>query len=77
MNRELTALEARVVGALIEKEITTPDQYPLSLNALLAACNQKTNREPILELSAAAVQEILDGLVRGHIVSDRMAMADA
>ena len=71
MNRELTALEARVVGALLEKEITTPDQYPLSLNALLAACNQKTNREPILELSAAAVQEILEGLVRGHIVSDR------
>ena len=71
MSRELTALEARLVGALLEKEITTPDQYPLSLNALVAACNQKTNREPILELSAAVVQETLDGLVRAHIVSDR------
>lgn len=71
MSHELTALEARVVGALIEKEITTPDQYPLSLNALQAACNQKTNREPILELSAQEVQATLDGLVKAHIVSDR------
>lgn len=71
MSHELTALEARVVGALIEKEITTPDQYPLSLNALQAACNQKTNREPILELSAKDVQDILDGLVKAHVVSDR------
>lgn len=71
MSHELTALEARVVGALIEKEITTPDQYPLSLNALQAACNQKTNRDPILELSAKDVQDILDGLVKAHVVSDR------
>lgn len=71
MSHELTALEARVVGALIEKEITTPDQYPLSLNALIAACNQKTNRDPILDLSANVVQETLDGLVKAHVVSDR------
>ncbi len=71
MSHELTALEARVIGALIEKEITTPDQYPLSLNALLAACNQKTNREPILELSLSVVQETLDALVKAHLVSDR------
>lgn len=71
MSHALTALEARVVGALIEKEITTPDQYPLSLNALMAACNQKTNRDPILELSAQVVQETLDGLVKAHVVSDR------
>ncbi len=71
MSHELTALEARVVGALIEKEITTPDQYPLSLNALQAACNQKTNREPILELSAHEVQATLDGLIKAHVVSDR------
>lgn len=71
MNYELSALAARVVGALLEKEITTPDQYPLSLNALLAACNQKTNREPILELSSAVVQETLDSLVKAHLVSDR------
>lgn len=71
MSHELTALQARVVGALIEKEITTPDQYPLSLNALIAACNQKTNRDPILDLSANVVQETLDGLVKAHVVSDR------
>ncbi len=67
----MTALEARVLGVLIEKEITTPDQYPLSLNALIAACNQKTNRDPVLELSANVVQETLDGLVKAHVVSDR------
>ena len=53
MNIELSALEARVIGCLIEKEITTTDQYPLSLNALTNACNQKTNRDPVLELSEA------------------------
>jgi uncharacterized protein len=53
MNIEFSADEARVIGCLIEKEITTPDQYPLSLNALTNACNQKTNREPVLELSEA------------------------
>ena len=71
MSHELTALEARVVGALLEKEITTPDQYPLSLNALVAACNQKTNRDPILELSAQQVQDTVDTLVKAHVVSDR------
>jgi uncharacterized protein YceH (UPF0502 family) len=44
----LTEIEARVVGALIEKELTTPEYYPLTLNALVAACNQKTNREPVV-----------------------------
>jgi uncharacterized protein YceH (UPF0502 family) len=58
MNIELSATEARVIGCLIEKEITTPDQYPLSLNALTNACNQKTNREPVLELPEAAVQQV-------------------
>jgi uncharacterized protein len=67
----LTALEARVVGALIEKEITTPDQYPLSLNALTNACNQKTNRDPVLELDERAVQETLDVLMRRHFVMER------
>jgi uncharacterized protein YceH (UPF0502 family) len=71
MRIELTPLEARVIGALIEKEITTPDHYPLSLNALSAACNQKTNRDPVLELSEAEVQDIVDGLVRKHLVSGR------
>ena len=49
MPLELSALEARVIGCLIEKQITTPDQYPLSLNALTNACNQKSNRDPVLE----------------------------
>jgi uncharacterized protein YceH (UPF0502 family) len=73
MNIELSPLEARVIGCLIEKEITTPDQYPLSLNALVNACNQKTNREPVLELAESAVQAALDGLLRRHLVSDRSA----
>jgi len=68
---QLSALEARVLGALIEKEITTPDQYPLSLNALTNACNQKTNRDPVLELTDATVQQTLDGLAKRHLVLER------
>ncbi|HRP35224.1 MAG TPA: DUF480 domain-containing protein [Gammaproteobacteria bacterium] len=71
MRTELTPLEARVIGSLIEKEITTPDQYPLTLNALTAACNQKSNREPVLELSGGEVQTVLDGLMKKHLVTDR------
>jgi uncharacterized protein len=71
MQISLTALEARVLGAMIEKEITTPDQYPLSLNALTNACNQKTNRDPVLELDERAVQDTLDGLSRRHLVMER------
>ena len=67
----LTPLEARVLGSLIEKEITTPDQYPLSLNALTNACNQKTNRHPVLELEEAAVQGVIDGLSKRHLVMER------
>ena len=73
MNIELTPTEARVIGCLIEKEITTPDQYPLSLNALTNACNQKTNREPVLELPESSVQGALDGLTRKYLVSDKSA----
>ena len=67
----LTALEARVLACLVEKEITTPDQYPLSLNSLTSACNQKTNRHPVLELGEQAVQETLDALSKRHLVMDR------
>jgi uncharacterized protein YceH (UPF0502 family) len=66
---QLTPTEARILGALIEKEITTPDQYPLSLNALTAACNQKSNRDPVLSLSEALVQETVDGLVKRYLVA--------
>jgi uncharacterized protein len=73
MNIELTSNEARVIGCLIEKEITTPDQYPLSLNALTNACNQKTNRDPVLELSEAEVQQSVDTLMKKYLVSDKSA----
>ena len=71
MKIELTALEARVIGCLIEKAITTPDQYPLSLNALVNACNQKSNRDPVLELSEADVKHTVDALSRKHFVMEK------
>ena len=58
----LTPAEARVLGALIEKEVTTPDYYPLSLNALINACNQRSNREPVMDLDEEAVRMALHGL---------------
>ena len=58
----LNAIEARVLGALVEKETTTPEYYPLSLNALVNACNQKNNREPGMNLDEDAVREALRGL---------------
>ena len=68
---ELTALEARVIGCLIEKQITTPDQYPLSLNALANACNQKSNRDPVMDLDEATVQKTLDALSKKHFVMEK------
>ena len=58
----LSDVEVRVLGALIEKDITTPDYYPLSLNALLNACNQKNNRDPVMTLDEDAVRAALDSL---------------
>ncbi len=58
----LTAAQARVLGSLIEKEITTPDYYPLSMNALMNACNQRSNREPVMELDEDDVRQALRGL---------------
>jgi len=71
VNIELTALEARVIGCLIEKAITTPDQYPLSLNALTNACNQKSNRDPIMDLDERTVQQTIDALVRKHLILEK------
>jgi uncharacterized protein YceH (UPF0502 family) len=71
MNTHLTALEARLIGSLIEKAITTPDQYPLSLNALTNACNQKSNREPVLSLDERTVQDSVEGLVKKHLVLEK------
>ncbi len=62
MEIKLTETEVRVLGSLIEKDITTPEYYPLSLNALVNACNQKTNRDPVMQLDEDAVREALDGL---------------
>ncbi|RJX75457.1 DUF480 domain-containing protein [Vibrio sinensis] len=70
MNIELTPIEARIIGCLIEKEVTTPDYYPLSLNSLTTACNQKSNREPVMALSDTDVQDGIDGLVARRLVSD-------
>ena len=58
----LTPIEARVLGSLVEKDITTPDYYPLSLNALVNACNQKNNRDPVMTLDEDAVRDALAGL---------------
>lgn len=71
MNIRLTAIEARIIGSLIEKQITTPDQYPLSLNALVSACNQKSNREPLMQLEESAVKTAVDGLARRHMVVEK------
>lgn len=68
MKNRLSPLEARVIGCFLEKQVTTPDQYPLSLNGLTTACNQKTNREPVLELSESDVQSTLDMLMKKHQV---------
>jgi uncharacterized protein YceH (UPF0502 family) len=62
MNIFLTAPEARVLGALIEKDITTPEYYPLSLNALVNACNQKSNRDPVMQLDENVVRDALAAL---------------
>jgi uncharacterized protein len=71
MKIDLTFNEARVIGCLIEKQITTPDQYPLSLNALVNACNQKSNREPVLDLDERTVQHTLVDLGRKHFVMEK------
>ncbi|MEP2601303.1 MAG: YceH family protein, partial [Paraglaciecola sp.] len=62
MLMQLTPLQARIIGVLLEKEITTPDQYPLSLNGLTLGCNQKSNRDPVMQLTESEVQNTLDEL---------------
>ncbi len=66
--KTLSPIEARVLGVLVEKERTVPDTYPLSLNALVAGCNQKNNRHPVLELTEAQVQSAVDELKRSALV---------
>src|SRR5881628_1944101 len=61
-SRELDAIEIRILGSLAEKQMATPEYYPLTLNALVAACNQKSNREPVMELGESEIQRTLDRL---------------
>jgi uncharacterized protein YceH (UPF0502 family) len=68
MNMNLNLYETRVIGCLIEKALTTPDQYPLSLNALVNACNQKSNRDPVLELKEITIKGSVDGLINKCLV---------
>lgn len=67
--QKLSLIELRVIGCLIEKAATTPDQYPLSLNSVLTGCNQKSNREPVLTLDEGQVQDALDSLMAVNLVS--------
>ena len=62
MDLNLSAPELRVLGCLIEKEMTTPDYYPMTLNALVAACNQKSNRDPVVDLTDTEVLDTVDSL---------------
>jgi uncharacterized protein len=75
MSLQLLPVEVRVLGALIEKEITTPEYYPLSLNALVNACNQKSNREPVMTLDEDTVRKALRSLTDQSIV--RSASGDS
>ncbi len=68
MMNELSETEARVVGCLVEKQLTTPEYYPLTLNALIAACNQKTNREPVVNYDEETVERTLDSLRDKNLV---------
>ncbi|TYL47185.1 YceH family protein [Marinomonas sp. IMCC 4694] len=67
---QVSFIEMRIIGCLMEKEVTTPDQYPLSVNALLNACNQKSNRDPVTQLTELDVQDALDALVSRGLVTE-------
>jgi uncharacterized protein len=70
MTRTLSLLETRVLGTLYEKQHTVPDSYPLTLNALVSGCNQKTSRSPVMEASEAEVQSALDGLKSANLAME-------
>lgn len=71
MNIELDPIEVRVIGSLMEKSMTTPEHYPLSLNALVNACNQKSSREPVMDLAEREVVEALERLQRRYLVREK------
>lgn len=68
---KLGAVEARILGSLVEKSLTTPEQYPLSLNALVNSCNQKTSRDPVMSLEESAVREGLGTLLAKSLAERR------
>jgi hypothetical protein len=76
VNIVLDHVEARVLGALLEKEITTPDYYPLSLNALINACNQKSNRDPVVNLDESSVRTALNAL-HDNLLARSVSAADS
>jgi uncharacterized protein YceH (UPF0502 family) len=76
MPQLLSEIEARVIGCLIEKQIATPDQYPLTLHAVVAACNQKSNRHPVMSLAEHDVQAALAALTRRNLVLERFGVGD-
>ena len=77
MNEPLTDVEVRVLGSLIEKEMTTPDYYPLSLNALTNACNQSSNREPVVEYDENTVAHAVESLRRRSLVRSHVSSIEA
>jgi uncharacterized protein YceH (UPF0502 family) len=68
MAKDLSDIEVRVLGCLVEKQLTTPEYYPLTLNALVAACNQKSNRDPVVSYDETTVMEALDSLREKNLV---------
>ena len=68
MEISLSTIEARILGVLIEKELFTPDYYPLTIRALINACNQRSNRDPVMDLDESAVSEALDRLRKDQLV---------
>lgn len=68
--KPLSLNETRIIGSLIEKSLTTPDQYPLSINALTNACNQKSNRDPVLDLAEVTVKNVTETLVEAGLVTE-------
>jgi len=69
LNMQLAPEEIRILGCLLEKAVTTPDQYPLTLNALTLACNQKSSREPVMSLEPGAVAHLARGLEEKHLLN--------
>jgi len=72
---KLDATELRVLACLVEKSMTTPEYYPMSLNAITNACNQKSNREPVMSLAEVDIQNALGRLINKHLVMDKTGMA--